>query len=98
MLHKDGTPDIDTLARDDQDEGGQSSRFELTPAGVFFRGEDAQERLRICGPLFIDAETRNQQGNSWGRKLRWFDAEGREHQWVMPVSLLAGDGNEIREH
>ena len=28
--------------------------------------------------------------------LRWLDAEGRVHEWAMPMSLLRGDGSEYR--
>ena len=50
----------------------------------------------ICSPLRIEAQTRDAGGDSWGRLLRWHDADGRAHQWAMPIDLLQADGVELR--
>lgn len=75
----------------------ESSAFRLTDDGVvYFDSDPDKEPLRICGRLEIAALTRDGKGDGWGRLLRWRDSEGRAHEWPMPMSLLAGDGNEYR--
>ncbi len=49
----------------------------------------------ICSRLEIVGASRNAGGGDWSRILRWNDPEGRVHQWLMPMSMLAGEGNEI---
>lgn len=50
----------------------------------------------ICGPLEISAFTRDAQGSEWGRLLVFRDRDGQEHRWPMPMSMLAGSGEELR--
>jgi putative DNA primase/helicase len=77
--------------------GQESSAFRLTDDGVIhFDPDPDKEPMRICGRLEIAALTRDNKGEGWGRLLRWRDSEGRAHDWPMPMSLLAGDGNEYR--
>jgi putative DNA primase/helicase len=73
------------------------SHFHVKDDGVFFADPNGDnEPVRICSRLDIAAETRNDQGEGWGRLLKWKDREGREHFWAMPMSLLAGSGDEYR--
>jgi uncharacterized protein (DUF927 family) len=75
----------------------KSSGFRLTDDGViYFDPDPDKEPLRICGRLEVAALTRDSKGDGWGRLLSWTDSEGRVHEWAMPMSLLAGDGNEYR--
>jgi putative DNA primase/helicase len=77
--------------------GPESSAFRLTNEGVLYCDPDPdKEPLTICGRLEIAAVTRDAKGDGWGRLLRWNDPEGRAHEWALPMSLLAGDGNEYR--
>jgi uncharacterized protein (DUF927 family) len=75
-------------------------RFTLDKAGVFFNGTDKDGQPLppewICSPLHITAQTRDADGNAWGRLLEFADNDGRAHQWAMPLELLAGDGSEYR--
>jgi len=74
-----------------------SSCFRVTDEGVFYSDPDAgNEPLRICSRLDVVAETRDANGEGWGRLLQWRDREGREHLWAMPMALLAGCGDEYR--
>jgi len=74
-----------------------SSCFQLIDGSVCYVDPDPDtEPQKICGPLEVTAFTRNATGEFWGRLLNWTDAEGRVHTWAMPMSLLAGDGNEYR--
>lgn len=63
-------------------------------AGVYHTDDNGE--IRICSLLKILAATRDRDGESWGRLLEFKDADGKRHTWAMPMSLLAGDGNEYR--
>jgi putative DNA primase/helicase len=70
--------------------------FDVKDAGVFALDPEGGEPIFVCSPLFIEADTRDEQGRNWGRLLRWPDRDGREHSWAMPMELLNGDGREYR--
>jgi uncharacterized protein (DUF927 family) len=75
----------------------EPSAFRLTDDAVLYIDSDPDKvPLRICGRLEVAAFTRDAKGDGWGRLLRWRDAEGRAHEWAMPMSLLSGDGGEYR--
>jgi len=77
--------------------GPESSAFRLTDDAVIYLDPGpGKEPLRICGRLEVAAFTRDAKGDGWDRLLRWRDSEGRAHEWAMPMSLLSGDGGEIR--
>lgn len=44
----------------------------------------------LCGPIDVLGLTRDRQSNAWGLLLHWKDADGVDHQWAMPRSLLTG--------
>lgn len=50
----------------------------------------------ICGPLYVDAVTRDTKGDNFGRLLRFKPTTGPWRTWAMPMELLAGDGREMR--
>ena len=69
-------------------------------AGVYRIVEDksgARDWKWLCSHLEVAAETRNGEGEDWGRLLVVVDRNGLVHQWAMPASLLAGDGIGYRE-
>jgi putative DNA primase/helicase len=85
-LPKNGTHSIKT-----------SHRFDLQDSGVFYLDSDPnKEPLRICSRLEVLKETRDETGEGWGRLLKWRDREGRDHLWSMPMSCLAGNGEDYR--
>ena len=49
----------------------------------------------VCAALRPIAETRDENGGSWGLLLRWDDRDDRLHEWAMPRRLLHLDGNQI---
>jgi putative DNA primase/helicase len=51
----------------------------------------------ICSPLRVVAATRDPDGEEWGRLLEITDLDGTVKTWPMPMSLLAGDGAQLRE-
>ena len=44
----------------------------------------------LCGPIDVLGLTRDRESKAWGILLHWKDADGVDHQWAMPLSLLAG--------
>lgn len=77
-------------------------RFELNAEGVWHFGCDkngeATKPVWICAPLTITARTRDVENTEWGYLLEFKDPEGKPHSWAMPARMLAGDGNEYRQH
>jgi putative DNA primase/helicase len=74
------------------------SPFRLTEDAVLYCDPNPdKEPLLICGRLEVAALTCDTKGDGWGRLLRWRDSNVQAHQWAMPMSLLAGDGNEYRQ-
>jgi putative DNA primase/helicase len=76
-----------------------TSDYRQKPDGIWYvpKGEGSVS-IRICGSLEVVAQTRDDAGASWGRLLEWPDGDARQHQWAMPMSMLAGDGGEIRAY
>lgn len=73
--------------------------FRLKPEGVFRRHEDKEGNVEwrpVCSPLEVVAETRNEHGEDWGRLLVVTDRDGNQHEWAMPMEMLAGSGEEYR--
>ena len=76
-------------------------RFTVSEAGVFYLKESAgsdPEAILLSARLDVVAETRDSEGSNWGRLLTWRDNEGRQHQWAMPMELLASDASLVRAH
>lgn len=64
--------------------------------GVWATDADGN-RTRVCSPLSIEADTCDEHGENWGRLLVFADRSGVTKRWAMPMSLLAGDGQQFRE-
>lgn len=82
----------ETLSRD--------SQFELKEDGVYAKIRSKENQvfsIKVCAPLGIAASTRSEEGDDWGRLLKWKDADNRAHTWAMPMSLLSGSGEEFRK-
>jgi putative DNA primase/helicase len=78
--------------------------FRVDEEGVWYtppnpKEDDEKEKpsLWVCAPLHVTGSARCSNGSEWGKVLKWNDPEGREHEWVMPLEMLAGDGTEIRK-
>ncbi|HLJ46716.1 MAG TPA: DUF927 domain-containing protein [Bryobacteraceae bacterium] len=74
--------------------------FSVSDNGVYFQPPPADDGevkppIHLSSKIEIVAATRNTEGGEWGRLLKWHDLEERLHIWAMPMSMLAGDGNEI---
>lgn len=78
--------------------------FRLTAEAVEYReewqpreGETQHRWARACSRVEVVAVTRDEHGEEWGRLLHVTDADGRTHEWAMPMRMLAGDGTALRE-
>ena len=74
----------------------RKSPYSVNDTGTWHTDADG-EKTWICAALYVDAMTRNDRGEAWGRLLRFRDPEVREHVWPCPIKLLAGDGVAFRE-
>ena len=68
--------------------------FKLKADGVYF--EDGDDATWLCSPLSVLAMTRDGEGREWGRLVEVVDSDGTPHRWAMPMSAMAGDGQEYR--
>ena len=59
-------------------------------------GNVVEVEFWVCGPLHVEAITRDSQSNNFGRLLRFRPTIGPWRQWAMPMELLAGDARELR--
>ena len=58
---------------------------------------DSEEKPQfLCSKLEVVAATRNTEGEEWGRLLRVTDRDNIAHDWAMPMSSLAGNGEAYR--
>ncbi|WP_268877969.1 DUF927 domain-containing protein [Cereibacter sphaeroides] len=87
------------------DPGEEDWPFRVNRRGVWKRtdrqdketGEIKSDWRPICTELHVLADTRNVEGEDWGRLLKLTDRDGKSKTWAMPMSLLAGDGTAIRD-
>ncbi len=76
--------------------------FFLNETGVWFapppnsKGEPS-EPIWVCSPLEVLSITRDHDNENHGKLLRFYDYDGMEHRWPMPMELLAGDGTPYRK-
>jgi putative DNA primase/helicase len=78
--------------------------YRLTPRGVEYErhykdenGDDATEWKWFCSYLAITHQTRDTQSHNWGVILELTDNDGNRKEYIMPMSMLAGDGVAYRE-
>jgi uncharacterized protein (DUF927 family) len=72
--------------------------YSFSNRGLMYQNPDDLDKpaLLIAGHCDVLAETRDTDGASWGVLLHWKDHDGRDHQFALPRSTLAGDGSEAR--
>jgi putative DNA primase/helicase len=76
--------------------------FVRNDEGVWYQGSPNQQGelptpTWVCSPLDIFAITRDHDNENHGKFLRFYDYDGIEHKWSMPMELLAGDGATYRQ-
>lgn len=59
-------------------------------------GERIEEWSWFASRIDVEADTRNAEGEAWGRLLAIHDRDGTVHRWAMPMEMLAGSGEEFR--
>jgi uncharacterized protein (DUF927 family) len=72
--------------------------FQVTDQGVLLHPHSGAPPLWVSSRIDVVADTRDANGENWGRLLRWKDKEGTRHQWPMPLQLLATDAAPVRAH
>ncbi|UPJ63521.1 DUF927 domain-containing protein [Bradyrhizobium sp. 191] len=72
--------------------------YSFSDRGLMWSNPDDLDKpaILIAGHFNVLAETRDADGASWGVLLHWKDHDGRDHQFALPRSTLAGDGSEAR--
>jgi phage/plasmid primase-like uncharacterized protein len=92
-----------TLVKLDNEDPGEKCKpgvwfFDLKAKGD--GGKLVGEKRRVCSPVHIMAqafdERTDKAGDSFGRVLRFRNSLGRLGTFTMPMSLLGGDGTELR--
>jgi putative DNA primase/helicase len=73
------------------------AEFVLKQTGVHWllKSKDETEEVRLCRPLRIVAEARDERGENWCRVLEFEDKDEATHRYILRASDLAGDGREI---
>lgn len=96
------TPKRGATSRKPGATGEQSRRafFTVDEEGVWFHGFDQRgepmSALWICSELRVTAHSRDAANGDWGYLLEFSDADGKAKRWVMPATMLAGDGTQYR--
>ena len=74
--------------------------FHINEAGVWYHGLDQRGEplnpLWICSEMHVTAHSRDGANGDWGYLLEFRDADDTPKQWVMPATMLAGDGVSYR--
>lgn len=78
------------------------AEFFRNEEGVWFQGPpnskgEQPSPIWVCSSLEILAITRDHDNENHGKLLRFYDYDGIEHRWPMPLELLAGDGAAYRQ-
>lgn len=59
-------------------------------------GEVTTKWVWFASRVDVVADTRDVNGEQWGRLLEVHDRDGSIHQWAMPMEMMAGSGEEYR--
>lgn len=89
--------------REEKEQAGKPTTPKLAPPQ--FRTESngsisqlvKQTYVKICGPIDVVAQTRDQNGENWGLLLEWNDSDGNRHQWAVPRDMLVQPGTKVAE-
>lgn len=72
-----------------------SARFEMKPDGLWRKSED-DKRMWICAPFAIEAETIDDENQSWGLLVSWRDRNGQSREEVFSRDLFSAECGELR--
>lgn len=79
--------------------GAVHDRFFVVPGdGLYYNppGDDGGAPRRVCGELKVVGLARNAQENEAAFLLEFVTNFGKVRRWLMPLTMLAGDGNAYR--
>ncbi len=69
----------------------------LDDGRIFYRERGGDKGAYfVCSALTVAANTCDADNESWGRQILFTDARSFHHDLVIPMSLLSGDGTELR--
>ena len=74
--------------------GGTGGSYRMNDQGLFYIVKGQTPRW-LSAPFEVLAYTRDNDSRSWGKMLRWRDADGCVHEWAMPDRMLVGDYREL---
>ncbi len=78
---------------------GLPTGFRLTDEYLYYKPFDTDKPasdMRVCGPLHVTASVRDEVSSNHGREVQFVDEFDVHHSWVIPMSMLAGDGKDVR--
>lgn len=97
-------PDMDVIAIHQQasqdSPTGMPGTFRFTGDGVWFDEVSPKgdlEPVRLCAPLAVLAVTHDPNEGAYGRLLEWRTMRGTVRRWAMPMALLSGNGEPVRQ-
>ncbi len=71
--------------------------FVHKPDGIYYTDKgNSPSPYYVCANFIAEAQTRDDQNKSWGLALSWLDDDEHRHTFAMAMSMLAGEGNELR--
>ncbi len=70
--------------------------FTIQSDGIYYRSKSGDKLVRLCSPLQVVALSRNPSGTGWGKLVAIKDPDGRHHRVMLPATLFAGDGTDLR--
>ncbi len=68
--------------------------FALEASGVYalkYDGNGNVSRRRVCAPLEIVSEVRDEAQHGWGWHVRWKDRDGHKHETIVDAEALAAE-------
>ena len=73
--------------------------YVMTKRGLVWRdpSDDDKPEILLAEKFEVVAETRDDEGMSWGVLIGWSDHDGRPHEFALPRAALAGDATEARK-
>lgn len=76
-------------------------KFKNTDQGLFLISSNIDDEKPdlleyVCARLDVVAVMRDMESSQWSRLVKWHDPDGIQHELSIPLSLLQGDGAEVR--
>ncbi|NDB68788.1 MAG: DUF927 domain-containing protein [Methylocystaceae bacterium] len=72
--------------------------FSMSDAGLKKKSKapgQSDKQEKVCAPFEIIGATRDPQGKSWGKGIRWSDPDGRQHTRHISDAILQGEATAL---